>query len=139
MSLTHDPAYGLRVFEDAMTRMMNEPRTGRPWSPAVDVVETENDIILKADLPAVNLDDISVNVENQTLTIKGERKFESNGDNNGYHRIERSYGSFVRSFTLPSIVDNEKVAADYKNGVLTVTIPKKEAAKPRQIKVNQQQ
>lgn len=139
MSLTHDPAYGLRVFEDAMTRMMNEPRTGRPWSPAVDVVETENAIVLKADLPDVNLDDINVNVENQTLTIKGERKFEREGDNNSYHRIERSYGSFVRSFTLPSIVDNEKVAADYRNGVLTVTIPKKEAAKPRQIKVNQQQ
>ncbi len=138
MSLTHDPAYGLRVFEDAMTRMMNEPRTGRPWSPAVDVLETENAIVLKADLPDVNLEDISVNVENQTLTIKGERKFESSGDNNGYHRIERSYGAFVRSFTLPSIVDNEKVGADYKNGVLTVTIPKKEAAKPRQIKVSQQ-
>src|SRR5437867_730629 len=111
MSLTHDPAFGLRLFEDAVTRMMSEPRTGRPWSPAVDVVETENDIILKADVPDVNLEDIDVNVENQTLTIKGERKFEKNGSSQGYHRIERSYGSFVRSFTLPSTVDNEKVSA----------------------------
>ncbi len=140
MSLTHDPASGLRFFEDAMTRMLSEPRTGRPWSPPVDVVETENDIVLKADLPDVNLDDIGIHVENQTLSITGERKFErENGNNKGYHRIERSYGSFVRSFTLPSIVDTEKVAADYKNGVLTVKIPKKEAAKPRQIKVQAQQ
>ena len=139
MSLTHDPASGLRLFEDAMTRMMSEPRTGRPWSPPVDVVETENDIILKADLPDVKLDDIGIHVENQTLSITGERKFERENGNKGYHRIERSYGSFVRSFSLPSTVDTEKVAADYKNGVLTVTIPKKEAAKPRQIKVQAQQ
>lgn len=140
MSLTHDPASGLRFFEDAMTRMLSEPRTGRPWSPPVDVIETENDLVLKADLPDVNLDDIGIHVENQTLSINGERKFErEDGNSKGYHRIERSYGSFVRSFTLPSIVDTEKVAADYKNGVLTIKIPKKEAAKPRQIKVQVQQ
>ncbi len=138
MSLTHDPASGLRLFEDSVTRMLSEPRTGRPWSPPVDVVETENDIVLKADLPDVALDDIGIHVENQTLSITGERKFDRENGNKGYHRIERSYGSFVRSFTLPSIVDTEKVAADYKNGVLTVTIPKKEATKPRQIKVQSQ-
>ena len=135
MSLTHDPFQGLRLFEDAVTRMMSEPRTSRPWSPAVDVIESENELVLKADLPGVRQDEIDVQVERQTLTIRGERKFEKDQNAEGYHRIERSYGSFVRSFTVPSTVDTEKVAADYKNGVLTVRLQKKEAAKPRQVKV----
>ena len=135
MSLTIDPFQGFRLFEDAMTRMMSEPRTSRPWSPATDIIETENELVLKSDLPDVELKDIDVQVENQTLTIKGHRHFERESDNKGFHRIERSYGTFVRSFTVPSTVDTEKVAADYKNGVLTVRLPKKEAAKPRQVKV----
>jgi HSP20 family protein len=136
MSLQHDPlSSSLRLFEDAVTRMWSEPRTSRPWSPPVDIVETENELIVKADLPDVALDQIDVQVENQTLSIKGERKFEKAFDGQGYHRIERSYGSFMRSFTVPNSVDTEKVAADYKNGVLTVKLPKKEAAKPRQVKV----
>jgi HSP20 family protein len=138
MSLTVDPFTGLRLFEDAITRMMSEPRTGRPWSPATDVIETENDLVLKSDLPDLELKDIDVQVENQTLTIKGHRHFERQSDNKSYHRIERSYGTFVRSFTVPSTVDTEKVAADYKNGVLTVRLPKKEAAKPRQVKIGTQ-
>jgi HSP20 family protein len=138
MSLTVDPFTGLRLFEDAITRMMSEPRTGRPWSPATDVIETENDLVLKSDLPDLELKDIDVQVENQTLTIKGHRHFERQSDNKSYHRIERSYGTFVRSFTVPSTVDTEKVAADYKNGVLTVRLPKKEAAKPRQVKIGAQ-
>ena len=137
MSITHDPLQGLRFFEDAVTRLMSEPRGSRPWSPAVDIVETENELTVKADLPDVRLEDIGVHVENQTLTIKGERKFEKNDNARGYHRIERSYGNFVRSFAVPSSVDTEGVQADYKNGVLTVTLAKKAAAKPRQIKVNQ--
>ena len=137
MSITHDPLQGLRFFEDAVTRLMSEPRASRPWSPAVDIVETENKLIVKAALPDVNTEDISVNVENQTLTIKGERKFEKDENARGYHRIERSYGAFVRSFAVPSTVDTEHVQADYKNGVLTVTLAKKAAAKPRQIKINQ--
>src|SRR5579872_2502488 len=77
MSLTHtDPLAGLRMFEDAFSRLLSEPRTGRPWSPAVDIFETENSLVLKADIPDVDLNDIEVKVENQTLTIKGERKFE---------------------------------------------------------------
>jgi HSP20 family protein len=135
MSLTHDPFQGLRIFEDAVTRMMSEPRASRPWSPAVDVVESENELILKADLPGVNQDEIDVQVERQTLTLRGERKFEKEQNAEGYHRIERNYGSFVRSFTVPSTVDTEKVSAQYKSGVLTVRLPKKEAAKPRQVKV----
>ena len=140
MSLSHfDPLANLpasfRSFEDAVARMLSEPRGTRPWSPSVDIFETENDLVLRADLPDVKLEDIEVRVENQTLTLKGERKFEENNDVRGYHRIERSYGSFTRSFTVPSTVDPEKVGAEFKNGVLTVKLPKKEAAKPRQVKI----
>jgi len=136
MSLTQfDPLASIRLFEDAFTRMVNEPRANRPWSPAVDIYETENELVLKADLPDVDLKDIDVRVENQTLTISGERKFEQDQTGKGYHRIERSYGSFVRSFAVPNTFDTEHIAADFKNGVLSVTLPKKEAAKPRQVKV----
>jgi len=139
MSLQHDPFSGLRLFEDAVTRLMSEPRTSRPWSPAVDILETENDLVVKADVPDVKLEDIDVRVENQTLSIKGERRFEEDASAQGYHRIERSYGSFVRSFAVPNSVDTEKVSADYKNGVLTVKLPKKEAAKPKQVRVEVKQ
>src|SRR5205085_6811502 len=115
--LSNFPA-SFRTFEDAITRMLSEPRGARPWSPSVDIYETENELVLKADLPDVKLEDIEVRVENQTLTLKGERKFEKDEDVKGYHRIERSYGTFVRSFTVPSTVDAEKVQAEYKNGVL---------------------
>ena len=136
MSLTHfDPLASVRLFEDAFTRMVNEPRATRPWSPAVDIYETENELVLKADLPDVDLKDIDVRVENQTLSISGERKFEQENTGKGYHRIERSYGSFMRSFAVPNSFDTDKIAADFKNGVLSVTLPKKETAKPRQVKV----
>lgn len=136
MSLSHfDPLANLRLFEDAFTRMMTEPRANRPWSPAVDIYETENELVLKADLPEVDLKDIDVRVENQTLTISGERKFGSQDSGKGYHRIERSYGNFTRSFAVPNTFDTEKIGAAFKNGVLSVTLPKKEAAKPRQVKV----
>lgn len=101
----------------------------------VDIYETENELVLKADLPDVELKDIDVRVENQTLTIAGERKFEKNDSVKGYHRLERSYGRFTRSFAVPSSFDTENIAAGYKNGVLSVSLPKKEAAKPRQIKI----
>lgn len=140
MSLSHyDPLANIpasfRNFEDVVARMLNEPRGARPWSPSVDIFETENELVLKADLPDVKLADIEVRVENQTLTLKGERKFEKEENAKGYHRMERQYGAFVRSFTVPASVDAEKVAAEYKNGVLTVKLPKKEAAKPRQVKI----
>ena len=137
MSLQHDPLSNLRLFEDAVTRLMSEPRTSRPWSPPVDIMESENELTVKADLPDVRLSDIDVRVENQTLSIKGERRFEENSTGKGYHRIERSYGSFMRSFAVPNSVDTEKVSADYKDGVLTVSLPKKEAAKARQVKVEE--
>jgi HSP20 family protein len=136
MSLSHfDPLANLRVFEDAVTRLLNEPQSNRPWSPAVDIFETENELVLKADLPDVDAKNVDVRVENLTLTISGERKFEKSGDEKGFHRIERSYGNFKRSFAVPNTFDTENIAATFKNGVLTVKLPKKEAAKPRQIKI----
>ncbi|MDZ7638260.1 MAG: Hsp20/alpha crystallin family protein [Bryobacterales bacterium] len=130
------PASSFRTLEDTLNRFFTEPAGSRPWSPAVDIRETENELILKADLPEMKLEDLDIRMENGTLTLKGERKFEKKDEDRGYHRIERSYGSFVRAFSLPEYVDAEKVAADYKEGVLTVTIPKKEVAKPRAIRVS---
>ena len=126
---------GLRVFQDSLSRLFSEPAS-RPWSPAVDIYETENELVLKADVPEVDPKNIGIQLENGTLTLKGERKFEEqkNGQK-GFHRIERSYGTFVRAFSLPETVDGEKVKADYRNGVLTVMLPKKEVAKPKMINV----
>ena len=126
---------GPRFFEEAVARLMNEPRAGRPWSPAVDIVETEHELLLKADLPDVKAEDIDVRVENNTLTLKGDRKFEKDENVKGWHRMERHYGEFLRSFTLPNTFDTEKVAADYRNGVLNIAIPKRESAKPKTVKV----
>jgi len=129
---TEDP--GLRLFQDSLSRLFSEPAS-RPWSPAVDIFETDNELVLKADLPDVDPKNVAIELENGTLTLKGERKFEQKQNGKGFHRIERSYGSFTRAFSLPDTVDGEKVKADYKNGVLTVTLPKKEVAKPRTINV----
>ena len=127
---------GVRLFQDAVNRLFSEPVATRPWAPAVDVLETENELVLKADLPDVNLKDIDIQIERGTLSIKGERKFERvEGKGTGYHRIERSYGEFQRFFGLPDTVDPEKVKAEYKNGVLTVVLAKKEVAKPKTIKI----
>src|ERR1700683_4369171 len=114
MSLTHfDPLANLRLFEDAFSRMLAEPQPNRPWARAVDIFETENDLVLKADLPDVNQKEIDVRVENQTLTIAGERKSEKNDSGKGYHRLERSYGTFVRSFAVPNPFDTENINAEY--------------------------
>ncbi|MGH9630176.1 MAG: Hsp20/alpha crystallin family protein [Bryobacteraceae bacterium] len=92
--------------------------------------------MLRADVPGIDMNNIDIRLENGTLTLKGERKFESEDNNKGYHRLERSYGSFARSLTLPETLEVDHVKADYKNGVLTITVPKKEVAKPRSIKVD---
>ena len=123
----------LRVFQDTVSRLFDQ-NTTRPWVPPVDIFETENELILKADLPDVNMADLDIQFENGTLTIKGERRFDREAGN-GYHRVERSYGAFTRSFTLPDTIDPEKVDAKFANGVLTITVAKKEVAKPRTIKV----
>ena len=126
---------GLRVFQDSLSRLFSEPAASRPWSPPVDIYETENELVLKADLPDVDPKHVGIQLENGTLTLKGERRFEEQKNGRGFHRIERGYGTFVRAFSLPDTVDGEKVKADYKNGVLTVTLPKKELAKPKTINV----
>ena len=137
LSLSHfDPLASIRLFEDAFTRMVNEPRANRPWSPAVDIYETGNDLVLKADIPDVDPKDIDVRVENHTLTISGERKFEQQVKEESYLRVERAYGSFMRSFALPNTVSTENISADYKNGVLTVTLPKRAESKPKQVKIS---
>jgi HSP20 family protein len=139
MSLSRfDPLANIRVFEDAFNRLLSEPAASRPWAPAVDIYETENDLVLKADVPDVDLKDIDVRVENQTLTITGERKFEQQRTDKGYHLLERSYGHFQRSFAVPNTFDTDNINASFKNGVLTVSLPKKAAAKPRQIKIEAQ-
>jgi HSP20 family protein len=124
----------LDVFQDSISRLFSEPAS-RPWSPAVDIYESENELVFKADIPDIDPKEVAIQLENGTLTLKGERKFEQNKTNKGFHRIERGYGAFTRAFSLPDTVDPEKVKADYKNGVLTVTIPKKEIAKPKTINV----
>ena len=126
----------LRLFQDSVNRIFSEGAATRPWTPSVDIKETENEITLIADVPGVEQKDLEIKIEDGTLTLKGERKFEEEKKGEGYHRIERGYGSFVRCFSIPDSVDPEKVKASYKNGVLTVHLPKKEVAKPRTVKVS---
>ncbi|MBI4832053.1 MAG: Hsp20/alpha crystallin family protein [Candidatus Lindowbacteria bacterium] len=105
------------------------------WAPAIDVYEDANKVVVKAELPGMTDKDIDVNIMNGTLTIKGEKKKEEEKKEQSYYRLERSYGAFSRSVTLPTVVDAGKVTASFKNGVLEIELPKKEEAKPKQIKV----
>jgi HSP20 family protein len=126
-----------RLFNQTLTQMFGEDE-GKlgTWSPAVDVFETDQNIVVKAELPGVDPKDVEIRVENNTLFLKGQRKFENEVKEENYHRIERSYGSFTRTFELPGSIDAEKVSAEYKSGVLTLTLPKREEAKPKTIKIN---
>jgi HSP20 family protein len=133
-SETEDFPTGLRLFQDSLSRLFSEPAS-RPWAPAVDIYETENELVLKADVPEEDHKNVGIQIENGTLTLKGERKFDEQKNGKGFHRIERSYGSFVRAFSLPDTVETDRVKADYKNGVLTFTLPKKEVAKPKTVNV----
>ena len=138
-----DPFRELTAMQDRMARLfgdvyLRDEDTGfrGSWNPAVDIFETEShDLVLKAELPGMNRDDIEVSVENGTLVLKGQKKFDAEVKEERYRRIERSYGQFHRSFTLPNTVEASKVGADYKNGVLTVKLPFREDAKPRTINV----
>lgn len=105
------------------------------WTPAVDVAEHENQYIVKVELPGVTKDDVKITMQQNVLTIRGEKKQETETKDSNFHRVERSYGSFQRSFSLPTHVKNEKIEASYKDGILTVTLPKAEEAKPKQIEV----
>ncbi len=140
-SLTRwDPFRNLSSLQDQMNRLFDiaMPRHGddsvlTSWAPAVDIYETENELVLKADLPEINEKDLDVRIENNTLTVRGERKFDREVKEDNYLRVERAYGSFSRSFSLPNTVDSEKIKADYRNGVLTVEMPKRAESKPKQV------
>ena len=125
-----------RVFEPFFGRFnFDDELSNGAWAPPVDVAEDADKIFVRVEVPGMNEKDLKVNYEDGLLTISGERSFEKKDDRN-YHRIERSYGSFVRSFTLPRSVDVSKIAAAYRNGILEIEIPKLEESKPRQIQVN---
>ncbi|HWY26948.1 MAG TPA: Hsp20/alpha crystallin family protein [Candidatus Angelobacter sp.] len=124
-----------RVFNEVLERGADESNL-TSWAPAVDIFETEHELVVKADLPDVDPKDLDIRVENNILTIRGERKFEKKVSEDKYLRVERAYGSFSRSFSLANTVNAEAIKADYQNGVLTLTVPKREEAKPKQIKVN---
>ena len=138
-----DPFRELSAMQDRMARLfgnvyLRDEDTGfrGTWTPAVDIFETDgHDLVLKVELPGMTREDIEVTVENSTLVLKGTRKFDSEVKDENYRRIERAYGTFHRSFTLPNTVDAAKVGADYKNGILTVKLPFREDAKPRTINV----
>jgi HSP20 family protein len=124
-----------RLFSDVLDRT-GEESSLTTWAPAVDIYETEHELVVKADLPDVDAKDLDIRVENNILTIRGERKFEKRVSEENYLRVERAYGAFSRSFSLANTVNSEAIKADYQNGVLTLTVPKREEAKPKQIKVN---
>jgi len=126
-----------RLFKEGFTPFVGEGELStRTWAPPVDIYETESDIVLKAELPGIDPKDVEVKVEDNTLYLKGERKFEKEVKNESYHRVERSYGSFARSFSLPNSISAEKVKAEFKDGLLTLILPKREEAKPRTIKID---
>jgi HSP20 family protein len=139
-----DPFRDLNMLQDRMNRMFDdagrtwrtdEPAATTTWSPAVDIFETEGEIVVKAELPGMERKDIGLNLENNVLTVRGERRFTKETKDDNYHRIERSYGTFSRSFSIPATVDEEKIRADYRDGVLKIVLPKKEQAKPKQIRI----
>src|ERR1700737_4083756 len=123
-----------RLFEDTLTRGRSGQADLATWAPAVDIYETETELVVKADLPDLEEKDIDVRVENNTLTIRGERKFEKEVNEDNYLRVERAYGSFTRTFSLPNTVSSESIRAEYRNGVLTLHMAKLEESKPKQIK-----
>jgi len=138
-----DPSRGATTLQEQLSRVFGDAleRTGEEsnltaWAPAVDIYETENELVIKADLPEVNPQDLDIRVANNILTIRGERKFEKKVNEENYLRIERAYGAFTRSFSLANSVKSEEIKADYQNGTLTLHIPKREETKPKQIKVN---
>ena len=129
-----------QLFDDSFPGVSARPddgdwALGGSWAPAVDIFEKDGNIVLKAELPGVNSKEVDIRVENNVLTLRGERKLEQEIKKENVHRVERTYGAFSRSFTLPSVVDTEKIKAEFKDGVLTVTLPKREEAKPKQIQV----
>jgi len=141
-----DPLREFSIMQDRMNRMFedagrgwrgDEPSSTTAWSPAVDIYETDTDITVNAELPGVERKDIGLNLEKNILTLKGERRFEKETKQENYHRIERAYGGFSRSFSIPAIVDEEKIRAEYKDGILKISLPKKEQVQPKQIQISE--
>ena len=139
-----DPFRGLTSLQDQVNRLfedtVHQGRTSQAdlatWAPAADIYETENELIAKLDLPGVQENAVDIHVENNTLTIRGERQFEKEVTEDSYLRIERAYGTFTRSFSLPNIVKVDSIRANLQSGVLTIRMPKREEAKPKQIRIN---
>ena len=142
-----EPFRDLLTLQERMNRMFNESYRGRgaseddwslggSWAPAVDIYEHEGNIVLTAELPGVDPKDVDIRVENNVLTLRGERKQNTDVQRERYHRVERAYGSFTRSFTLPNVVDTTNIKADFKDGMLRLVLPKREEAKPKQISIN---
>ena len=141
-----DPFRDLNMLQDRMNRLFedasrnwksDEPASTTTWSPAVDIFETESEIVVKAEVPGMDRKDITLNLENNVLTLRGERRFLKETKEENYHRIERSYGGFSRAFSIPVTVDDEKIRADYQDGVLKIVLPKKEQLRPKQIKITE--
>src|SRR5271163_5068074 len=137
-----EPFRGAATLQEQVNRLFGnvlehsgEESNLTSWAPAVDIYETEHELVVKADLPDVDPKDLDIRVENNLLTIRGERKFEKKSNEGNYLRVERAYGSFARSFSLANTVNSEAIKADYQNGVLTLSLPKREETKPKQIKV----
>jgi HSP20 family protein len=143
-----DPFHDLASIQSRMNRIFDDTFRGQRggaeddwalggnWAPAVDIFEQNGNIVLKAELPGIDPKDVDIRVENNVLSLRGERKFESEVNRENCHRVERAYGTFSRSFTLPNVVNTEKIKADYHDGVLQVTLPQKEEAKPKQISIS---
>ncbi len=146
MSITrYDPFRDLRSLQDEVNRLFStnlsrafgdEGIARGAWMPNVDIYENKDQIVLEAELPGMNREDFDLTVENNQLTLRGERRFEKKDEGDNYHRVERSYGSFTRSFTLPQTVSAEGATAEYRNGVLRVALPKREEVKARRIEVS---
>lgn len=139
-----DPFKDIMTFREKMNRLFEDVFLSRgeerefatgAWSPAVDIYETENELVLTAEVPGIKEEDIEIKIEDNTLSLKGERKFEKETREDNYHRIERSYGSFYRSFTLPNYIDQENIRAEHEDGVLKIIMPKRSELKPRKVKI----
>jgi HSP20 family protein len=143
MIVRYDPFRDLRSLQDEVNRLFSsnlrafgeEGIASGVWNPSVDIYENKDQIVLEAELPGVKREDFNLSLENNVLTLRGERKFEKRADSDNYHRVERSYGTFTRSFTLPRTVDAETVTAEYTDGVLRVMLPKREEVKARRIEI----
>jgi HSP20 family protein len=140
----YDPFRDLRSLQDEVNRLFStnlsrafgdEGIARGAWIPNVDIHENKDQIVLEAELPGMNREDFDLSIENNVITLRGERRFEKKDDGDNYHRVERAYGTFTRSFTLPQTVSAEGAVAEYKNGVLRVTLPKREEVKARRIEI----